>query len=261
MGTVIITGGSRGIGLGLAREFLKNNWNTVICGRDEKSLANAEKELKSISNNILAVSCDVTQIDQVENLYKSSKEKFGSVEIWINNAGIANKKTEFWTIPAADLHKVVNINLNGLINGCRTAINEMLKQGFGTVYNFEGFGSDGRKIEGLHTYGATKRAVRYLTKSLQLELKNKPVTIGTLSPGMVTTDLLLRDLEEMNEVERKRTIKFYNILADKVETVTPFLVKKMINNRKKKPAIAWLTGGKAFRRFLTAGFKKRKIVE
>lgn len=262
MKCVVITGGSRGIGFGMAGEFLMAGWNVVICGRNRDSLKKAVAKLVDIkySGEILALACDVSRPNEVSDLYNKASEKFGTVDVWINNAGIANSKANMWELDEKDIDRVIDTNLKGTINGCSVAIKNMLKQGNGTIYNFEGFGSDGRITGGMSVYGSTKRAVRYLTRALQIELKESGLCIGTLSPGMVTTDLLLRDLEEMPEKERNRTVKVFNILADKPETVCPWLVRKIIANRKMRPKIAWLTGWKVFGRFMGAGVVKRKII-
>jgi NAD(P)-dependent dehydrogenase (short-subunit alcohol dehydrogenase family) len=131
----------------------------------------------------------------------------------------------------------------------------------GAIYNMEGLGSDGRMIAGLIPYGTTKYALRYLTKGLAKEVEGTPVRMCHLSPGMVTTDLLVGDLEEMSATERAQRVKLINILADKVETVTPWLAARILANRKNGNHIAWLTGGKVAIRFLLAPFRKRSVMQ
>jgi len=106
----------------------------------------------------------------------------------------------------------------------------------------------------------TKRALTYFTKSTAREVKGSKVKICRLSPGMVITDFLLSSLPEDIEI-RKRYINIYNILGDKVETVTPFLVRKILENNKNDAKIAWLTKPKAFKRFFLSIFVKRKLVK
>ena len=107
-------------------------------------------------------------------------------------------------------------------------------------------------------YGTSKRAVTYFTKSAALEMKDTPVKIGLLSPGMVITELLLSSLPE-DQNARERVYKFYNILADKPEVVTKFLVKKILKNRKNSASIKWLTTAKASFRFFKSIFIKRDL--
>jgi len=134
----------------------------------------------------------------------------------------------------------------------------MLAQGSGQIWNMEGFGSNDATQPGMAAYGATKRAVTYLNKALQKEVKGTAVQVNTLSPGIVVTDLLLSDYDLKSE-QWKKARKIFNILGDKVETVTPWLVEKILATDGSGAKVAWLTGGKAFRRFLTAGFNKRDL--
>lgn len=158
-----------------------------------------------------------------------------------------------------DVTALVNTNLLGLIHGCRVAIAGMLKQGGGQIYNMEGFGSNDMVSQGLSVYGATKRAVTYLTKSLVKEAEGTPVQICWLSPGMVVTDLLVDDYAG-DPKGWERAKKAINILADTVEDVTPALVEKILRNTKNGARVEWLTNAKVGLRFATARFKKRDVL-
>ena len=122
----------------------------------------------------------------------------------------------------------------------------------------EGFGSGGQKQPGMTTYGATKRAVTYLTESLVKETKDSATKVGFLSPGIVATDLLVDDYAGQPEAFEKAR-KIFNILGDRVETVTPWLAERLLAADKHGARVAWLTRPKAFGRFATAGFRKRDI--
>jgi NADP-dependent 3-hydroxy acid dehydrogenase YdfG len=108
-------------------------------------------------------------------------------------------------------------------------------------------------------YGTTKRAVRYLTESLIAEMEGTPVRVGSLSPGMVVTDLLLQGRDPDAE-DWQRTKRVLNILADRVETVTPWLARRVLENEAHGARIAWLTRGKILLRFLTAPFRRRELL-
>ena len=134
----------------------------------------------------------------------------------------------------------------------------MHAQGSGQIWNMEGFGSNGQTQAGMCAYGATKRGVSYVIKALQKEVKGTPVQVCTLSPGIVVTDLLVGDYDTTSE-EWEKAKKIFNILGDKVETVTPYLADGILRSNKSGATVAWLTGGKAFRRFMMAGFNKRDL--
>lgn len=134
----------------------------------------------------------------------------------------------------------------------------MVERGAGQVWNMEGFGSDGMSQSGLAPYGATKRAVNYLNTALRKDAAGTGVQICTLSPGIVITDLLLADTETSGP-EWERIKRIYNILADKVETVTPWLVDGVLKADRDGARVMWLTGPKIGWRFMTAGFRKRDL--
>ena len=156
--------------------------------------------------------------------------------------------------------KMIIRRLKIQLNLEKSAAKEMLKQGFGQIYMFEGFGSNGQLQNGITVYGSTKRALRYFTAAAANEYKNTPILIGSLSPGIVTTDLLIRASKD-NSKSWERSKKILNILADRVETVTPWLVEQTLNNKKNGAKIAWLTKRKVWGRFFGSLFSKRRIVD
>jgi NAD(P)-dependent dehydrogenase (short-subunit alcohol dehydrogenase family) len=153
----------------------------------------------------------------------------------------------------------MDINVKGMIFGSRVAINGMLKQGFGQVYNMEGFGRDGRTMRGMTPYGSTKALVAYLTRSLAKECKGSCVSMSALSPGMVVTDLLMGDIDTSGPGFEK-TKRIFNILADRVETVTPWMVERILKKPRNGGGIRWLTTPKIIYRFLSSPFFKRDII-
>jgi NAD(P)-dependent dehydrogenase (short-subunit alcohol dehydrogenase family) len=262
MKAVVITGSTKGIGLGLAAEFLKAGCKVLISGRNEKLLNIEQKkfQLQYGTERAAAVPCDVTDFSQIRQLWDRAAEVFGTVDIWINNAGMANPSTAFHTLDDRTIRSVVETNLIGTMYGSKVALEGMTAQNHGAIYNFEGYGSNGGIMFGLSVYGTTKRGVRYFTRSLMEEQKNSPVLIGTLSPGMVVTDLLLKDVDSLDARQRQRFFKIVNILGDTVETVTPFLVRRMLENKKHGAEIEWLTKRKAAWRFMSAPFRKRNLL-
>ena len=134
----------------------------------------------------------------------------------------------------------------------------MIKQGFGAVYNMEGFGSDGRKMKGMSVYGTSKNAIRYFTGSLVKEYLDQPVIIGSISPGMVVTEMLLEPLRTAPE-KNTESLKVFNTLADTAECVVPWLVHRILGNKRNGVRIVWLTPGKITWRFFSGMFKNRKV--
>ena len=122
----------------------------------------------------------------------------------------------------------------------------------------EGLGSDNRRVGGLTLYGSTKSSVRYLTDALAEEVKGTGVIVGAFSPGMVVTKFLTGRFEEGSE-EWEEAKRIFNILADRVETVTPWLAEKAYRNKKNGVRFNWLTRGKVTSRFFAAPFNKRDL--
>jgi NAD(P)-dependent dehydrogenase (short-subunit alcohol dehydrogenase family) len=259
---VVVTGGTRGIGLGLAREFLARGCRVVICGRSESSVTHGLTALGASSGaegRVTGLATDVSDRAAVQALWDHAVATFGRVDIWINNAGVSSANAPIVASDTEDVDRILAINVAGAINGCAVAGTGLSAQrGGGFVWNMEGFGSDGRTQPGIGVYGASKRAVRYLTESLVKEHKGSDVKVGFLSPGIVVTDLLVGDYDGDPEGFAKAK-KVFNILGDTVETVTPYLAEKVLAASKNGARVAWLTNGKAASRFMTAGFRKRDL--
>ncbi|MCP4139115.1 MAG: SDR family oxidoreductase [Chloroflexi bacterium] len=255
---IVITGSTKGIGYGLAEEFLKRGHKVVISGRKEEALVNATAALsKNYADKVVGQLCDVTNLEDCENLFAFAAEKFGQVDIWINNAGIAHPQHKLWEMPAEMVTQSVNANIIGTVYGAQVAIRGMLKQGHGWVYNTEGFGSNGKTRDGLSVYGATKSATTFLSKSLASELKDTPVKIGTLQPGMVITDMVVGQFNSPEELEKVKPI--FNIIANRVSDVAPWLVQKMLSNQKSGAKLQFQSSLQLLLRFATAPFTKRNL--
>jgi len=261
MKSVVITGSTRGIGYGLAAAFLDLGCVVTISGRSEASVSAAIAPLTARygAAHLFGQPCDVGRFPQVQALWDAAATRWGHVDIWINNAGAGNRMMDFWRLPPDEVRQVVETNLLGIMYGSTVALRGMMAQRFGALYNMEGMGSDGQIMPGLALYGTTKRGVRYFSAALAKEVEGTPLLVGTLSPGMVLTDLLLNDREMLDEKAWARRRRIFNILADEVETVTPWLARRVLNNRRNKVRIQWLTRQKAMLRFLLAPFRRRDL--
>lgn len=255
---VVITGSTRGIGFGLADSFLAKGCAVVVNGRSRAGVDRAVAALRSRypDGGILGVPGDVAVADDVQALWDAAQAHFGYVHIWINNAGLETARMPLWEIPPASIAEVVGANLTGTLYGCRVALRGMTVQGSGHIYNMEGFGSDGRIAPGLTTYASTKSAVTYLTKALLEETKDLPVKVSSINPGMVLTDMLRESISPERADNAKR---IFNILADTVETVTPWLAERILANDSRGAHIVWLTTPKMIGRFLMARVRKRDL--
>ena len=260
MKTVVITGSARGLGFNMAKNFLTYDYNVVISDLNEDSLINAKKELESINSkgSISYKTCDVSKYDDLQSLMEFAIKEYKTVDIWINNAGVNQPQEAIWDLNEKDINTLIDVDLKGTIYGSKVAMEQMIKQHKGAIYNIEGYGSNDAHMLGLNLYGTSKRAVTYFTESLaqEAEEKNTGVIVGKLSPGIMITKFTTNSMGN-NKIELSdKTKKVYNILGDTPETVSKFLVDKMVNNTKNNVKFNWLTNTKAFFRFLTSPFNK-----
>lgn len=256
MKRIVITGSSKGIGFGMASYFLGQGHQVIVVGSSEESTDEAISKLKpKYSDKVFGVACNITNYEEVKNLSEQTIALIGGYDIWINNAGIAQSPCPINELSQEDIKTQIDINIHGVINGSKVAMNYFLEQKTGALYNMEGLGSDGRMAKNLGYYGGTKRFVRYFSRVLAKENEASNVIVGRLSPGMVTTNLLMKDIE--NSSNKEKTLKIFSILADKVEDVAPFLGQKILSNTKNNVLIAWLTTPKIIFRFMTSSFIKR----
>ena len=162
----------------------------------------------------------------IKNLWDKTIKKFGHINIWINNAGISQPFSPLWKISKESINDIVQTNILGLVNGSIIAMNGMLKQGYGFIYNMEGWGSNGKHRNNLNLYGMTKRAVRYFSNGLSEEANKTRVRISTISPGITMTDFILEPLKK-NPQRLNEAKKLFNILGELPETPAKFLVTKI----------------------------------
>jgi len=266
MKSIVITGSTKGIGFGYAREFLKRGHNVFMTGRDGNDLTKALEVLNkdaAAGARAIGLTCEVSDAKQVQAVWDKAAAEFGKVDIWINNAGFARTGVTLLQLTPAEMKTMVESNVIGTINGSQVAVRGMLAQDHGTLFNTMGGGADGRVIPGMIGYGTTKRAARYFTDSLIKELgKDSKVQVCTVSPGVNITEGMLREVSALPPAERKKILWPINVLGDYVETTTPWLVDQMlatVASGEMGKQIAWMTGGKILARFLTAGFKKRDL--
>ncbi len=254
--TVVITGSTRGIGFGLACRFLERGCNVVVNGRSQEATGKALAELQRYRLQVAAVAADVSNPEGIRHLYDEATRQFGRVDIWINNAGMLHESRTVWELDQAAITEVLRLNMDGVIHGTIIPFLRMQQEGGGKIFNMEGLGSDGFMIDGMTIYGTTKSALSYFTRSFAHEARQSSVQIGTLSPGMVVTDML-RGMVSGTSPESLKKRRFFNVMADDVDTVTAFLCEKILASTAQSPAIKWLTKPAMVLKILVAPFRKR----
>jgi NAD(P)-dependent dehydrogenase (short-subunit alcohol dehydrogenase family) len=263
MKNIVITGSTRGIGFGLAQAFLDLGCRVALSGRSQ---AGVDRAVESLAVNhpagrVIGIPCDVTEFEQIQALWEQAIARMGSVDIWINNAGLSQPIKNFWEHTPAEIRTVMDTNLTGAMLGSLVAMRGMLAQGYGAIYNLEGYGSSGsRMVKGLGLYGTTKAGLRFFDDSLMEDAASTPVIVGAIRPGMVITEMITDQYKGRPE-EWQKASRIFNIIADRVETVAPWIAKKVLENRQNGVRIAWVSSAKITWRFLTAPFIKRKVID
>ncbi len=263
MKTIVITGSTRGIGFGLAEAFLAQGCSVVISGRTRQAIdeATSKLSLRYDPARIFETSCDVSDFNQVQDLWDAAQDHYGKIDIWINNAGMAHPQTDIQDYTPELIHKVLDTNLAGVIQGTTIALRGMYAQGSGAIYNVEGFGSNGgRMVSGLGLYGSSKAALRFFDDNLFQEVEGTSIIAGALQPGMVITDLITNQYQNRPE-DWERAKRIFNIIGNRVEDVAPWLADQILKNTKNGVRFSYTSPAKIMLRFLTAPIVKRNIID
>lgn len=183
----VITGGSKGIGKGVAEAYLKEGAEVIICGRGENSLKEAHEELSSYGN-ISFITADITNKDDVKRLASEIGKKWDRIDVLVNNASILGIKAKILDYPEDLWEEVIHINLNAQFFVSKALIPLLVKSENGSIINVSStVGRAGRKEWG--AYSASKFGVEALTQILAQELEPDNVRVNSVNPGGTRTDM------------------------------------------------------------------------
>lgn len=227
--TILITGGSSGIGYSIAEEFLNLGNNVFICSRRHDSLNAALIKLKNKFNSRVAgVICDVSSFISVENMIQRVIEEYGVLDVLINNAGVAYIKP-FEDISIDQWSDIIGTNLTGVFNCCMAALPHLKKSSCADIVNV-GSRSGRYSFAGGVGYNATKFGLQGLTEALFLDLSKYNVRVSLVAPGTVGTGLggtnpenwhlkpahVARAVINMINIERGATLNWVEVRPSKV---------------------------------------------
>lgn len=184
----IITGGSRGIGFHTALNLANEGVNVAIMGRDEKALEEAKAEIAKTGVEVIAVSADVSDEAGVQTAVKEVNEKFDSIDILINNAGMMGSGP-FLESRTEDFEKMMQVNVFGMYHMLKAVLPGMVEQKSGDVVNIASV-SGLRSGPGGSLYSATKFAVIGMTEGLLKEMRPHNIRVSYLTPSAVNTSLI-----------------------------------------------------------------------
>ena len=195
MKTVIVTGGSRGIGAAIVKELAEENYNIVLnYNKSEEAAKQIQDELKEKGINIEIFKADVSKREEVKALVQFVIDKFNNIDVLINNAGIAQEKS-FMDITDEDWNRMLQVNLNSVFYCTQEVLENMIHNKKGCIINISSiWGITGGSCE-VH-YSVAKAGIDGMTKALAKELAPSNIRVNSIAPGIIATDMCMDYTEE-----------------------------------------------------------------
>jgi NAD(P)-dependent dehydrogenase (short-subunit alcohol dehydrogenase family) len=182
---VLVTGGSRGLGLALARRLVAEDARVTVCARDRETLERARDDLERLGGSVLAIPCDVTDRDAVTRMVQEVTDRLGKIDALINNAGtIAVGPIE--TMDVEDFSRAMNVNFWGPLYATLAVLPAMRRQRSGRIVNVASIGGK-ISVPHLVPYSASKFALVGLSEGLRAELRHHGIEVSTVCPGLMRT--------------------------------------------------------------------------
>ncbi len=200
----IITGGTKGIGYGIAQEYIREGAQVVITGRNSETGAAAEKELQEAGGDVRYVQCDVAKTEDLQMIVDKAVEFYGRLDIYVANAGINDSnKTHFLDITPEQYDKIMDVNLRGMFFGDQFAARQMKKQGGGgAIINMSSVNAY-LALDSQMVYTTSKGGIQQMTKVQAVALAPYNIKVNAMAPGPIETELMRRvgsDEQLMNTI-------------------------------------------------------------
>lgn len=184
----LITGGSRGIGFGIARAFVDAGADVALVSRNPSALEKAREELKTAGNTVWMFPFDMNRTDTIESFYKSVAAETGGIDILVNNAG-GTRRGAAETISAEDWDFVINLNLTAVFKISQAFARERIGSGKkGKIVNIASLMSELVRTDNA-PYAASKGGIRQLTKALAIDWAKHRINVNAIGPGYIQTEL------------------------------------------------------------------------
>jgi gluconate 5-dehydrogenase len=201
--TAVVTGASSGLGVTFAETLAEHGVNLVIAARRQEKLVKVVEEIsRNYGVKVVPVKTDVSQEEQVIDMVKTAVEKFGSIEILVNNAGIASLSPSV-EMSLTEWKKVIDVNLTGVFLCARTVAREMIKKNYGKIVNIASIYGAVGDIFPTAPYYASKGAVINLTRALAIEWAPHKINVNAIAPGFFPSEMtesVFRDEKAMKYI-------------------------------------------------------------
>ena len=241
--TVIITGGSEGVGAATARKFADSGANLLLVARGKKKLELIAEELRS-RTRVEIMAMDVSDEDACANLFRKAAFEFGEIHVLINNAGY-HERGPVESIASDDLGKMIDVNLKAPIVLCRLVIPYMREAGGGAIINVASLA--GRvPVPGAATYSASKFGLRAFTFALGDELKDADIKLAVVSPGPIDTGFIMSNIDNVTDLTFSQPIVTAGEVADEI--------MKLCVNDKRERSMPPISGFLSTASYLFPGF-------
>lgn len=197
---ILITGGSRGLGAQMAREFANRGANLIITSRNKEKCEEVANEIQYSGNKVIALSCDVSKLNEITRLFQIILDEFGKLDVLVNNAGTNITKPAL-EITEREWDYINDVNLKGLFFSCQEAAKIMIPATSGKILNISSVGGV-KPYKRIAPYTATKAAVIHLTKTLASEWARYNIYVNSIAPGLISTEINKAEMENEKWLEK-----------------------------------------------------------
>ncbi len=236
----IVTGGAQGFGLAITKKLVQSGGQVIIWDIDKDAIEKAKKEINSDKFSFQLV--DVTDFKAIESAVRELENKFGKIDIFVNNAGITGMNAKVWDYPLSEWKKVIELDLNSTFYCCKAIVPHMLKNNYGRIINIASIaGKEGNP--NASAYSTAKAGVIGLTKSLGKELADKNIAVNCVTPAAAKTRIFDQMTDEhinymLSKIPRNRFAKI-----DELASLVCWLASE--ENSFSTAAVFDLSGGRA----------------
>lgn len=211
--TVIVTGGSEGVGAAVAKKFAEAGANLLLVARTKRNLESLAEELRDLARVEIFV-MDVADADACVDLFRKAQFEFGRIDVLVNNAGY-HKRGPVEQVSAGDLGRMIDVNLKAPVVLTRLAIPHIREAGGGAVINVGSLA--GRTfVPGSAGYCASKSGLRAFTYALAEELQGSGVKVGIVSPGPIDTGFIMADIDQVSDLTFSQPISTADDVAQAI---------------------------------------------